>query len=166
MRQACGTAAPRAASTYVSAMTVANSILSLASRNGVPVNPMKLQRLLYLAYCGYAKSTGNRLFHERFAKWAFGPVCESVYWKFQCFRDKPIACLAKDAKGVASVLDTTGCPAMRHVLADIEDVYLRMSARTLCDVVRADGTAWDKAFRTGKDYLDDADIAIDPCYSA
>lgn len=156
----------RTGTTYVPAMAAANAVLELGSHEGIPVTPIELQRLLYLVYCGYEKADGTRLFTEPFRVWQYGPVVESVYWKFRCSRVDPVTCFASDAKVVVEGLDTERSPALRHVMADIWQLYLGMSPVEPCGLVRTGGTAWDYAWRNRLSVLPDDRIALGPCFQS
>lgn len=54
----------------------------------------------------------------------------------------------------------TYVPAM----ADVRELYLGMDAAALCELVRADGTAWDYAWRNHLDVVPDDGIAQDPFF--
>lgn len=55
----------------MSATTVCNNILRRSLSEGIPVSPMKLQRLLYFVACAYQKRTGSPLLNERFEVWRY-----------------------------------------------------------------------------------------------
>lgn len=150
--------------TYVPAMAAANAVLGLGFHENVTITPMKLQPLLCLAYCGYLKAAGVPLFTEPFRTWQYGPVVESVHWKFQCFHANPVDRFASDAKGIVESLDTRRSPALRPVMADVRELYLGMDAVDLCELVRTDGTAWDYAWRHRLDVVPDDGIAKDPFF--
>ena len=56
---------------------------------GFSLNPVKLQRLIYVAYAWYlAFNQGQQLFPEQFEAWKYGPICLSVRDRFlgrSCF---------------------------------------------------------------------------------
>lgn len=143
---------------------LANSILITATESQVPLTPAKLQRLVYLAYAAYLKQTGGKLFSEEFQVWNRGPVILSLHWKFRCFGNKQIMSYAKDAAGNIITIDTKRSPVMRHILADIKDLYLRVPELNLSQLLTAPGTAWFEAVQNRQTILDDHDIKQDPCW--
>ncbi len=53
---------------------------------GLPLNLVKLQRLLYAAYAWHLAFTeGARLFEEHFEAWKFGPVNRAIQERFRDF---------------------------------------------------------------------------------
>ena len=56
---------------------IANILLARSFDEAHLINPMKLQRLLYIAACEYLKEAGSLPFTENFAVWAYGPVLQS-----------------------------------------------------------------------------------------
>ena len=75
------------------ALSVANYFIDLASKDGKEIRPLKLMKLVYLAY-GYALAIIDRsIIDPRFDKveaWRYGPVIPSVYHSFKQYRDKPV----------------------------------------------------------------------------
>ena len=148
----------------ITALYIANNILDIAFKNHVKITPIKLQRLLYLVYNGYLKQTGSTLFNEPFVTFAYGPVCESVYYKFKCFGAKPITRYATDAHGGITMVDTKHNSVLRHILSDIEAIYLTMPINNLCELVRQPGTAWYNAYQSNRRELTRKDVENDPCF--
>lgn len=68
------------------ALSVANYFIELATNDGSSIRPLKLMKLVYIAY-GYALAIlGKSIIDSRFDKveaWKFGPVIPSVYHSFK-----------------------------------------------------------------------------------
>lgn len=64
---------------------IANYFLDRAERDGVRLENMKLQKLVYIAYGWYLALTGKRLFDEPIQAWQHGPVIRSLYDEFKHF---------------------------------------------------------------------------------
>ena len=75
------------------ALSIANYFIDLANEDNEPIRPLKLMKLVYIAY-GYALALLNRsIIDYRFDKveaWKFGPVIPSVYHSFKIYGKKPI----------------------------------------------------------------------------
>lgn len=92
--------APSAAPTKAAA--IANEFLRLADSEGIPVDQMKLQKLVYYAHAWHLAYHDRPLFDDDVEAWPWGPVIRSIYGEFQQFGRDPI----KGRK--ASVLRKTG----------------------------------------------------------
>ena len=69
---------------------VANYILDLADRDGVAVTPMKLQKLVYIAYGWALVLYDLQLFAEPIQAWKHGPVIPSLFHEFKVYTNNPI----------------------------------------------------------------------------
>lgn len=76
------------------ALSVANYFIELAKKDKEDIRPLKLMKLVYIAY-GYALALLNRsIIDYRFDKveaWKFGPVIPSVYHSFKIYGKNPIS---------------------------------------------------------------------------
>ncbi len=61
------------------ALDAANYILVLAQRDGIPIDPLTLQKILYYCQC-WALRDGQKLFDDPIEAWKHGPVVRAV-WK-------------------------------------------------------------------------------------
>lgn len=149
-----------------SAAHVSNSILKRAFRDGVPVTPMKLQRILFFAAAEYSKATsGEALFGELFQAWKYGPVLPSVYDQFASFRNRPIGRYAKDATGQSFAIAGTSTDCTLNCVLDA--VWLatkHLGPLELSHVSRIPGSAWYCAWTAGERYIDDQRIVFDFTY--
>lgn len=147
----------------ISTIALANAVLKYGFEHGIPVTPMKLQRLLYLIYATCLQETGQKLFDERFQCWKYGAVLDSVYNKFSCYRAKTITAYAPDAAGFVHILDVLSHPGLAHAFARVMSGFAGCSPTVLSDVTRANGSAWEKAVQNGHGWLQSTDIMADPC---
>jgi len=63
----------------LTATDVAIHLVKLAARDRIPLDPMKIQKLLYYVQCWHLSEKNSPLFPERFKAWIWGPVVPSVW---------------------------------------------------------------------------------------
>ncbi len=109
------------------ALSVANYFIDLARKDGKTIRPLKLMKLVYLAY-GYALAIIDRsIIDPRFDNveaWRYGPVIPSVYHSFKQYRNSPIT-----EKTVVMVSDDD------YTVDFVEPKLEDESARKVCDFV-------------------------------
>ena len=140
------------------ALSVANYFIELAKNDKVDVRPLKLMKLVYMAY-GYALAIIDRsIIDPRFDKveaWRYGPVIPSVYHSFKQYRNNPVT-----EKTV--VMETSDKYEVKFVEPKLED----KSARKVCDFVwkryrdhsdsglvsllHGEATPWAQVYREGQ----------------
>jgi len=81
-----------ASSAPTSAAAAANAFLELgwAEPQYPPIDPMKLQKLLFYAHAWYLAMKGKPLFDEDFEAWPWGPVVRNVYLETREFGREPV----------------------------------------------------------------------------
>ncbi len=145
----------------VPVQAICNTILLKSFEENINVTPMKLQKLLYFVYKDYLQRTGNQLFTERFETWQYGPVLSSVYAEFCSFRANRITKLAKNADGSAIFISDDGAPDIMRSINDVWNKYKGMNGIQLSNITHSEGSAWYKAFKNEKAFLDNEDIKGD-----
>lgn len=146
-------------------VAAANSILELSFRDGIPLSPAKLQRILWFTAAEYAKAGRGPLLAERFEPWKLGPVARSVHETFRDHGPHGITEYGKDAEGRASFVDTAGDPALARVLDSVWARTARYAHGTLSDIATWPGSAWFKATQEKERYIDPDSIAWDFTYA-
>lgn len=138
-------------STYIwtglSARTIANYFLELARRDGIPIDPLKLQKLVYLAH-GWSLFFLNRpLIKEPIEAWRYGPVVPTLYNEFKRFGASPITDFAR-----AEPLESTyGIDQeTKNLLDAVWQRYLALSSIQLSMLTHEPGYAWDLTQRRGE----------------
>ena len=144
---------------------IANILLARSFDEAHLINPMKLQRLLYIAACEYLKEAGSLPFTENFAVWAYGPVLQSVHWKFGCFRTRPIKVYGRDALGYVQGYGETIDRRLEKFLNRAWFSFRDWSTTDLSDLLRKDGSAWYKAFQEGRETISKEDMLADFSYA-
>ncbi len=122
------------------AATIANEFLRLGERDGIPIGPMKLQKLVYLAHGWHLAFLGTPLIHESIEAWKYGPVVPSLYRQFREFRSDPITRLADGPEMPLIVED-------RKLIEAVWDKYKNNTPLQLSMYTHEAGYAWDLARR-------------------
>lgn len=140
------------------ALSIANYFIDLAHNDGDDIRPLKLMKLVYIAY-GYALALLDRtIIDYRFDKveaWKFGPVIPSVYHSFKIYGKEPIK------KRTTIFVETkNGLDIEEPILHDNEAqticnfVWVRYgkgySDSELVTILHGKGTPWGKVYEEGK----------------
>ena len=116
-------------------LSVANRLLELAKSQGKILDPLKLQKLVYLAHGWSLAFFGQPLVQEGFDAWQYGPVCPSLYQAFKEFRASPIT-RETSAPLVAF------SPQDENIFSEILRVYGDKSGIDLSSLTHEEGSAW------------------------
>ena len=81
-----------------SSKAVANYFLDIAERDGKTLNPMKLQKLVYIAHGWHLAIRRRPLIRESVEAWKYGPVIADLYHEFKKFGNMPITERATEIK--------------------------------------------------------------------
>lgn len=143
---------------------IANNILQRSFRDGVPVSPMKLQRILWFTAAEYAKTTGEPLLAEQFEPWPYGPVVRSVNAKFAPFAGVSIDKYSKDAKGLAHTVNEKEAPKLAAVLDTVWAAAKELSPVTLARITHLPGSAWCETTARRQKFIDNEALVTDTSY--
>ena len=126
----------------VDARTVANSLLNFANAEQIPIDPMKMQKLVYLAHGWHLAFTGEPLITQPVEAWKYGPVISDLYSEFKEFGASPITRLARNpASGVL-------LPEKEAHIQNVWNTYKGFDAIQLSMLTHEQGSAWDRTIRT------------------
>ncbi|MFB0873338.1 MULTISPECIES: Panacea domain-containing protein [unclassified Sphingobium] len=129
---------------------IANYFLAKAEEDGRPLTPLKLIKLVYIAYGWVLGLLGTRLFEERIEAWKHGPVIPSIYHEFKHFGGGAIT---DDA--VWYDLDTGDCRRptidssdrdLQIILDKVWAAYKRFSGWALRQKTHEVGTPWEQTY--------------------
>ena len=138
-----------------SAKAVANYFLDLAGRDKKTLNPMKIQKLVYLAHGWCLALTEKPLIQESVEAWTYGPVISDLYHEFKRWGNGAIQERATEINDVAfsggrlqleepSIVDECADPdEVKHLLERVWEVYERFTAIQLSNMTHQKGTPWD-----------------------
>ncbi len=129
---------------------VANAFLRRSFDDDVPVTPMKLQKLIFLAHGYHLAARNEPLIEESFQAWPYGPVSEVLYQEFKNFGGGQIKELAEEVSFTdADEFEYMPVPApsdeaARKVISFVWKRYNSWTARELSDLSHKEGWAWDR----------------------
>ena len=139
-RTAPGTYSPKA---------VANYFLERGFENGEPIDPMKLQKLVYYAHGWSLAINRVPLIDETVEAWPYGPVIPTVYHAFKIYGNRPIDSLAFEVrKGQMTYPRVPGWDAAtQRVLDRVWEVYGGHSGIELSELSHLPGSPWDRTWQ-------------------
>lgn len=131
-------------------------MLDRAAADNVPLSPMKLLKLVYIAYGWTLAVLDDHLFDEPVYAWAHGPVIRSVYDEFKHYGSREIDCRSVDFD-----LDSNGVKLIEPripetdidvtvVLGKVWEIYKRFSAWDLRNKTHEAGTPWAQVYNPNK----------------
>ena len=143
------------------ATDLCNNILVRGKRDGQPITPMKLQKLMYYVCRDYVKETGCLPISEQFEVWQYGPVLPSVYAEFKSFGSSPIKSFAKDATGKSYKVSEEDNPILSRILDMVWAKNKMLTGVQLSRLTHSTGSGWYKAFMEGRERITQEDMLSD-----
>ena len=150
----------------VTATQLCNIIIDKSIKEDLPLNLMKLQRIMYLIACLYQKRHRKILYTERFQPWNYGPVLGTLNDKFDCLNGKDISVYSTNAKGEIIVPALEEMPELKDVVDVIWTNAKGMTGVQLSRLIAASGknSAWEKAVVNHRPFISNIDMAEDETY--
>lgn len=137
---------------------VANYFLDKAEAENKSLSPLKLLKLVYIAYGWYKAIKDESLFKEKIEAWKHGPVIPSIYHEFKHFGYGPITSRAvtvdysEDSPSKMQFL-TPHIPESdedtNFILDKVWRSYSAFPAMALRDMTHKDNTPWSRVYRDG-----------------
>lgn len=146
----------------LSSESVANYFIQKSFDTGIPLTPMKLLKLVYIAHGWHRGYLDKNLINDAVQAWRYGPVIPDLYRKIKHYGKRQI-----DAplEGYGLPGDERNPIPDERTLALLEKVwgaYSRLSAAQLSAMTHLPGTPWDQTWRSsGGDNYSGAIIAND-----
>lgn len=128
-----------------SAVTVSNTIIRMARKDGQGVSPMKLTKLVYIAHGWNLAFYGKPLLRHGVQAWKYGPVVPEIYKLARLYGAGNIAEYLKhefwDETFVPDLDDRT-----LNLLQQVWDAYGQYTAVQLSAITHQQGSPWFKAW--------------------
>jgi uncharacterized phage-associated protein len=136
----------------VDARAIANRILAKGMAEGVPLDPMKLLKLTYIAHGWMLGLTGEPLICQTVEAWPYGPVIPDVYQSFKRFGASRVDTPAMKWDGSASwkPYDADLPPDAAAIVDRTWDLYKPFSGLQLSTLTHAPGSPWETVTRGKK----------------
>ncbi len=129
-----------------SVLTVGETILRIADRQGKDVTPLELVKLCYISE-GWSLALENKsLFDEKIEAWDYGPVIPRIYHEIKFYGRSPIPCgvIEKNTKIEEETSD---------FIKTVYDEYKDFSGIELSMITHDEGTPWHKVYKKGVSYI-------------
>jgi uncharacterized phage-associated protein len=124
---------------------VANLMLDLADELTLPIDHIKLQKLVYFAHGMHFVRTGQPLVAGHFEAWQYGPVHPAIYRAFREAGRHPITTRAEreDLRtGRTEKVESVTEPEVRASIFQLLNSLGRMSSRDLVDLSHVKDGPW------------------------
>ena len=154
-----------------SAIAIANEFLDLAEKEGDNVDPLKLQKIVYICHGRYLGFYGYPLIKERVEAWEWGPVIPEIYHQFKKFGRNPISekGVIVDESSIFDALDEISdkidfiqpeidSEREREFVKRIWNKYKKYTGIQLSNSTHQDGTPWAKAKSKNQNIITDEEI--------
>jgi uncharacterized phage-associated protein len=117
------------------------------------IDPMKLQKLLYIAQGVYLAQNEEPLFQEKIEAWKFGPVVPSVYQAYKFYGSEKITDLkrlydflpSEQLEQEAEKLDSN----VNDIIDKVWDTFKDTAPIKLSSWTHIDGSPWHRNYRPG-----------------
>lgn len=129
---------------------IANYFLDRAKEEGRGLSPLKLIKLVYIAYGWVFALTNEKLFDEPIEAWQHGPVIPSIYHEFKHNRADPISEEAgsfdmETGRYVSPRVPETDT-TINLILEKVWAAYRNFSGWTLRNKTHEQGTPWQQVY--------------------
>jgi len=117
--------------------TVANRFLELARLDKLPISPMKLLKLVYIAHGWNLGLYGRPLIKDRVEAWKYGPVIPKLYNAVRDFKSSPVD------KPLSAPWNEKLSTNEIDLVNQVYDRYGKKSALDLSTLTHQAGSPWE-----------------------
>lgn len=125
--------------------TIANYFLGRASAQGVPMTPMQVIKLVYIAHGWHLGYFNSPLINERVEAWKFGPVIPSLYQELKCYGSGPVGSMLRAPLLEEGALANSGSTAA--LLDHVWNRYNRFNGLQLSTLTHQPDTPWAATYQ-------------------
>ncbi|MEL6469740.1 MAG: type II toxin-antitoxin system antitoxin SocA domain-containing protein [Cyanobacteria bacterium J06623_4] len=125
------------------AKAVANFFLMMGRNEGVPITPLKLQKLIYFAHGWCLAIAKKPLIQESIEAWRYGPVIANLYYEFREFGSHPITRPAKYTRDAETQIEADDFTV--SLLKKVWDEYKAYGPLELSAMTHLPNTPWKVA---------------------
>ena len=136
------------------ASQIANYFIRRGQVENNPVDPLKVQKLVYLAHGWHLFFLNTPLISEEIEAWRYGPVVPPLYRMLREYRSAPVDKLVPEPQGAMPIDPTT-----EKLLNQVWDTYKGRSGIELSMLLHEPGYAWDITRRSNETPWSDAVIS-------
>ncbi len=123
-----------------SPFTIANVFLAKGFQEVLPITPMKLNKLIYIAHGVALAVTAQPLISEAIQAWQYGPVIKSIYRQFKKFGNSLIT-------EYAPVTEYSNLTEQQNfIITSVWDKYKFIDPIILSALTHQAGTPWDQCW--------------------
>jgi uncharacterized phage-associated protein len=148
------------------ARAVANYFLDRAAKEGRPLDPMGIQKLVYFAHGWNLAIFGSPLIQQRVEAWKYGPVIADLYEAFREFGRDPITKRAKKydydpilnkvVETTPTINETEETKDTRALLDRVWESNKHLTSIELSNLTHLPESPWSIARQEGKTEIDDS----------
>ena len=141
---------------------VANAFLFRARNEGVVVDHLKIQKLVYFQQGWFLATRDRPAVGELFEAWPYGPVLSTLYNDFKGYGSKPIDSYAIDIDPITgdnkALMVNSIDTFFYDVFNKVWERYKKYNGLYLSNLTHAPRTPWSKARERGDNYLKNDEI--------
>ena len=141
----------------VPALAIANEFIRLGIGEGRPIDPMKLQKLVYLAHGWHLAFRNQPLISDAIEAWQYGPVIPSLYTQFRRYGARVITTPGSALQEIPVLTDD-----VRALVQQVWKKYGGLSAIELSMFTHEAGFAWELTRKKTQADCDGYRITNDP----
>lgn len=133
-----------------SAKSVANYLLELAEEDGMTIDPLQMQKLVYFCEGWHLALVGTSLVREQFEAWKRGPVVPDLYHSLKHFGAQPISGRLKKFDFEESRVvefEPINDRVARDLAKEVWSVYKRYTGPQLVGLTHLPGSPWDVTWK-------------------